>query len=928
MDANSWRPTAPGGEPVMDTGDWRTQLQPDSRQRIVNKIMETLKRHLPFSGQEGLQELKKIAVRFEEKIYTAATNQSDYLRKISLKMLTMETKSQNTIPTGNGNKPLDPGASHSMPPQVHNQGQSLPISLPTNQSQAHQQLSQNMQNIKSSNGVQSSAGLQSAMPSVSGLTQTISNTVGQNANMQSISGVSQNPVENSMGQGIPSNMFVNSQRQMPGRQQVVPPQQQQQSQNPQQYLYQQQIQQQLLKQKLQQGNHPHSLVQSHIHQQQQQNLLQPNQLQSSQQSGLPTSTVMQPSMMQTVSGLQQNQPSSVQQSTQPMHQQHPQSVLRQQQQQPQQSAGIHQQQTPMMQQPLLPPQQQLMGQQSITTNMSQNQLIGQQNIVGDLQQQQQQQRLLGQQNNLQNLQQQQQLMAQQNNLSSMHQQQLGSQSNVTGLQQQQLLGAQQQQSNPLQHDLQLRLQASGSLLQQSNVIDQQRQLYQPQRALPETSSTSLDSTAETGHANGADWQEEIYQKIKVMKETYLPEINEMYQRIATKLQQHDPLPQQPKSEQLEKLKVFKVMLERLITFLQVSKNNITPAFKEKLGFYEKQIVGFLNPSRYRKPIPNLQQGQPPQPHIQPMQQPQSQVPQLQSNENQLNPQLQSMNMQGSVPKLQQNNMSSLLHNSLSTLSGDSTSQSNMMNPTQPGSNLDSGQGNALSSLQQTPVGSVQQNLVSISQPTNDNTLSAQSGASMLQPNIPLQSNSNMIQHQHLKQQQQQQHEQQMIETQQLKRLQQHQNLMQNQQMQQQQQLHQQAPSPIVHQPSVAQALAPSLAIGTPGISASPLLADFTSPDGAHGGALTTVSGKSNVTGQPLEYLIEAVKSLSPKALSASVGDIGSVVSMIDRIAGSAAGNGSRTAAGEDLVAMTGCHLLSFLSFLFFTCFSRDGNSRE
>ncbi|XP_011044888.1 PREDICTED: mediator of RNA polymerase II transcription subunit 15a-like isoform X2 [Populus euphratica] len=1096
MDANNWRPTAPGREPVMDTGDWRTQLQPDSRQRIVNKIMDTLKRHLPFSGQEGLQELKKIAVRFEEKIYTAATNQSDYLRKISLKMLTMETKSQNTISTGNGNKTLDPGASHSMPPQVHNQ--SHPNSLSANQSQVRQQLSQNMQNSMSSNGVQSSAGLQSAMPSVPGLTQTIPNTVGQNANMQSISGVSQNPVGNSMGQGIPSNMFVNSQRQMPGRQQVIPPQQ---SQNPQQYLYQQH--QQLLKQKLQQGNHPHSLVQSHIQQQQQQqNLLQPNQLQSSQQSSLQTSTVMQPSMMQTVSGLQQNQPSSVQQSTQPMHQQHPQSVLRQQQQQPQQSAGIHQQQTPMMQQPLLPPQQQLMGQQSNTTNMSQNQLIGQQNIVGDLQQQQQQQRLLGQQNNLQNLQQQ-QLMAQQNNLSSMHQQQLGPQSNVTGLQQQQLHGAQpgnssmqsnqhslhmlqqpkvtlqqqaqqsgsalllnqgqqshsqlpqqqlmaqiqsqpgqlQQQSNPLQRDMQQRLQASGSLLQQPSVIDQQKQLYQPQRALPETSSTSLDSTAETGHANGAAWQEEISQKIKVMKETYLPDINEMYQRIATKLQQHDPLPQQPKSEQLEKLKVFKVMLERVIAFLQVSKNNITLNFKEKLGFYEKQILGFLNPSRYRKPVPNLQQGQLPQPHIQPMQQPQSQVPQLQSHENQLNPQLQSMNMQASVPKMQQNNMSSLLHNSLSSLSGDSTSQSNMMNPIQPGSNLDSGQGNALSSLQQTPVGSVQQNLVSISQPTNVNTMSTQSGVSMLQPNIPLQSNSNMIQHQHLKQQQ---HDQQMLQTQQLKRFQQRQNLIQNQQMlqQQQQQLHQQAkqqlpaqmqthqipqpqqmndinemrqgigikpavfqqhlptgqrtafprqhmkpapsfpisspqlpqhaspqlqhsspqidqqnlpssvtktgtplqsanspfvvpspstplaPSPmpgdsdkpvsgisslvntgnIVHQPSVAQAAAPSLAIGTPGISASPLLAEFTSPDGAHGGALTTVSGKSNVTEQPLERLIKAVKSLSPKALSASVGDIGSVVSMIDRITGSAAGNGSKAAAGEDLVAMTKCRL--------------------
>uniref|UniRef100_F6I3F9 Mediator complex subunit 15 KIX domain-containing protein n=1 Tax=Vitis vinifera TaxID=29760 RepID=F6I3F9_VITVI len=73
--------------------------------------MDTLKRHLPISGPEGLHELRKIVERFEEKIYYAATSQhghieetssyfwtrgtSDYLRKISLKMLTMETKSFN-----------------------------------------------------------------------------------------------------------------------------------------------------------------------------------------------------------------------------------------------------------------------------------------------------------------------------------------------------------------------------------------------------------------------------------------------------------------------------------------------------------------------------------------------------------------------------------------------------------------------------------------------------------------------------------------------------------------------------------------------------------------------------------------------------------------------------------------------------------------
>ncbi|KAI5593556.1 hypothetical protein BDE02_03G021600 [Populus trichocarpa] len=303
--------------------------------------METLKRHLPFSAQEGLQELKKIAIRLEEKIYTTATNQFDYLRKISLEMLLMEIRSPNAMPA----TPMDP----------------------EDQSQARQQL------------------------------------VSQN--MQSIPGVSQNSVGNSMGQGIPSTMFANSQRQMPA---------------------------------------------------------------------------------------------------------------------------------------------------------------------------------------------------------------------------------------------------------------------------------SLDSTAQTGHANGADWQDQIYQKIKVMKETYFPEINEMYRRIAAKLQQHDSHPQQPKSEQLEKLEVFKAMLERLITFLQVSKNNIKPSFKEKLGSNEKHIVSFLNPSRFRKPIPNLQLGQLPQPHVQPMQQSQSLVPQLQSHENQLNTQLQSMNVQGFVPTMQQNNMSSLQHGSLSSLSGVSMSQPIMM----------------------------------------------------------------------------------------------------------------------------------------------------------------------------------------------------------------------------------------------------------
>ncbi|KAL5565317.1 hypothetical protein UlMin_028481, partial [Ulmus minor] len=51
-----------------------------------------------------------------------------------------------------------------------------------------------------------------------------------------------------------------------------------------------------------------------------------------------------------------------------------------------------------------------------------------------------------------------------------------------------------------------------------------------------------------------------------------------------------------------------------------------------------------------------------------------------------------------------------------------------------------------------------------------------------------------------------------------------------------------------------------------------------------------------------------VKSIAPNSLSTAISDIGSVLSMTDRLAGSAPGNGSRAVVGEDLVAMTNCRL--------------------
>ncbi|GMN49951.1 hypothetical protein TIFTF001_019110 [Ficus carica] len=115
-------------------------------------------------------------------------------------------------------------------------------------------------------------------------------------------------------------------------------------------------------------------------------------------------------------------------------------------------------------------------------------------------------------------------------------------------------------------------------------------------------------------ANGGDSQEEVYQKIKAMKEQYLPELNEMYQKIVTKLQQLDSLPQQPNSVRYEKVQLFKIMLERAIVFLQVPKTSILPRYKEKLAPFEKQIVSFINVNRHRRPVSQQQQGQVPSSH--------------------------------------------------------------------------------------------------------------------------------------------------------------------------------------------------------------------------------------------------------------------------------------------------------------------------
>lgn len=110
-----------------------------------------------------------------------------------------------------------------------------------------------------------------------------------------------------------------------------------------------------------------------------------------------------------------------------------------------------------------------------------------------------------------------------------------------------------------------------------------------------------------------------------MKEDYLPDLDEIFQEIAMRLQQYDSTPQQLKSGQIEKLRVYRLILERMILFIQLPKNSIRLSFKEKLGACEEKIVNLIKSFKLRKGISSLQPGQLPPTHTSSTPQSQSQV---------------------------------------------------------------------------------------------------------------------------------------------------------------------------------------------------------------------------------------------------------------------------------------------------------------
>ncbi|KAJ0593879.1 putative coactivator CBP, KIX domain superfamily, mediator complex subunit 15, KIX [Helianthus annuus] len=560
------------GDPTKESDNWRAQLQADARERSVKNIVDTLKMHLPFAGDEELQGLKKIAETVEEKIYTASISQTDYFRKISVKILDLEDRSKSPMRSNavtNSVNPSNPGSE--VMQQVNNQVKQPSIHVPSNNTQ--QVMSKNMHGNIGLDGMYNYSGLSSsALPPGSALQQpTMTNVAGQSLNMQNMSSFRQNPL---------SGKQYNSSNILQQRQQLL------------------MLQQQRL---MNQQNEFSSLVQP-----------------SQQLIGQSTTTNVagQNLKMQNIQNIpQRNQAMGLSESQQLLLQQ-----LRQQQ------SFIGQQNR--LSSPLQSSQP-LIGQSTTPTNVA-GQNLKMPNIKN--------MSPMPQPINMPN--QKQDMQSSANVLPTQVQQsQPQLQQQVTPPHMQSPLGLQlgmQQQPNLLQRNTQQRLPtASGFPLQ--NVIDQRKQPIQKQKVMPAASSTSLDSTARTGIPNGDDWQEKAYQEIKAMKDKYLPDLIDIHQKFISKLQQHNSLPQHPINVQIEKLIVFKHVLERYMQFLQIPKNGISESYKDKLPVYEKHIINVINSNK-----------------------------QVQSHENQ-------MNLEGSMAQMKLNDIGSLQQSTTASPSVDSKS---------------------------------------------------------------------------------------------------------------------------------------------------------------------------------------------------------------------------------------------------------------
>ncbi|KAI5583591.1 hypothetical protein BDE02_06G024800 [Populus trichocarpa] len=463
----------------------------------------------------------------------------------------------------------------------------------------------------------------------------------------------------------------------------------------------------------------------------------------------------------------------------------------------------------------------------------------------------------------------------------------------------QILGS-QKQSGLSQEGIQRKPQTSASFHQQRSIADQQK-LFQSQISFAGSSSASLEPKSSGQLTNTADELDEAYQKLQCFKLQYGPQLKKLYIYFKSLLDKaKDP-------ELVRKNMKQVIWIEKAMQVFSLQRTQMKNASKEKLETTKDAIVKYVNLFRQKR-VASVEQ--------------QAELSLPTSGQSQISQPPQSWNGKLQFP-LVNLTMTNGLGNSSPTSSMQSrvpNSQPNFVSSLQYSSGMGLEQKNGPSTFQKSARKTGQYFAGS---PQNNNFFS---NSNVNAFDSPFTHYTRLLQN--FEQQMQKQ-------TIQLKK---EQMLMRNSQscvtpaIESTENLHQlQIPTTInqlysssprksqlssaqIDQqnfPSASTPLTPtsryvaltqvdnqtqsqnqSTATDTPGISASPLLEEFTSPSNA------------SDTNQPFQRLLRAVESMSPGVLSAAVQDIDSVVNMVDKIAGGLAEGHSQAAIGEDLVSET------------------------
>lgn len=102
-----------------------------------------------------------------------------------------------------------------------------------------------------------------------------------------------------------------------------------------------------------------------------------------------------------------------------------------------------------------------------------------------------------------------------------------------------------------------------------------------------------EGTSQAIHSMGDDWKEQLYNKIKSLKNLFLPVLKEKYQKIAKMLQKMESIPQQQRTSDYERMQMGLAKTKKACLFLHFPKDKMSENLLIQLPEFEKSLYNLI-----------------------------------------------------------------------------------------------------------------------------------------------------------------------------------------------------------------------------------------------------------------------------------------------------------------------------------------------